>query len=157
MRMRYVLRGGIAWRALPHDYPPWQTVYHYLPRCGGWMGPGNGSTTNCASWCGSAPGALPAAECGHPGQPIGADHGKGGPRGYDGAKKLSGRKRHLLVDTVGLLLRAVVHAGRRQRPRRGASWCWPGIAERAPDAAPPVGRCRLSRADGDLDRTGASG
>ena len=26
--MRYVLRGGIAWRALPHDYPPWQTVYH---------------------------------------------------------------------------------------------------------------------------------
>jgi transposase len=28
--MRYVLRGGIAWRALPHDYPPWQTVYHYF-------------------------------------------------------------------------------------------------------------------------------
>jgi putative transposase len=26
----YVLRGGIAWRALPHDYPPWQTVYHYF-------------------------------------------------------------------------------------------------------------------------------
>ncbi len=26
--MRYVLRGGIAWRALPHDLPPWQTVYH---------------------------------------------------------------------------------------------------------------------------------
>lgn len=33
----------------------------------------------------------------------------GGPRGYDGAKKLSGRKRHLLVDTLGLLLRARVH------------------------------------------------
>lgn len=28
--MRYVLRGGIAWRALPHDLPPWQTVYHYF-------------------------------------------------------------------------------------------------------------------------------
>lgn len=26
--LRYVLRGGIAWRALPHDYPPWQTVHH---------------------------------------------------------------------------------------------------------------------------------
>jgi transposase len=26
--IRYVLRGGIAWRALPHEYPPWQTVYH---------------------------------------------------------------------------------------------------------------------------------
>jgi transposase len=30
--MRYVLRGGIAWRALPHDLPPWQTVYHYFRR-----------------------------------------------------------------------------------------------------------------------------
>ena len=28
----YVLRGGIAWRALPHDYPPWQTVYDYFRR-----------------------------------------------------------------------------------------------------------------------------
>ena len=28
--LRYILRGGIAWRALPHDYPPWQTVYHYF-------------------------------------------------------------------------------------------------------------------------------
>jgi transposase len=26
--MRYVWRGGIAWRAVPHDFPPWQTVYH---------------------------------------------------------------------------------------------------------------------------------
>jgi transposase len=28
--LRYVLRGGIAWRALPHEYPPWQTVSHYF-------------------------------------------------------------------------------------------------------------------------------
>ena len=28
--MRYVLRGGIAWRLLPHEFPPWQTVYHYF-------------------------------------------------------------------------------------------------------------------------------
>lgn len=28
--IRYVLRGGIAWRSLPHEYPPWQTVYHYF-------------------------------------------------------------------------------------------------------------------------------
>ena len=28
--MLYVLRGGIAWRAMPHDLPPWQTVYHYF-------------------------------------------------------------------------------------------------------------------------------
>ena len=30
--MVYVLRGGIAWRALPHEYPPWQTVYYYFRR-----------------------------------------------------------------------------------------------------------------------------
>ena len=28
--MLYVLRGGIAWRAMPHDLPPWQSVYHYF-------------------------------------------------------------------------------------------------------------------------------
>src|SRR3954469_6614819 len=30
--MRYVLRGGISWRSLPHEYPPWQTVYDYFRR-----------------------------------------------------------------------------------------------------------------------------
>src|ERR687883_1373034 len=40
--------------------------------------------------------------------------GVGGIRGYDGAKKLSGRKRHLLVDTQGLVLRAVVHTAALQ-------------------------------------------
>lgn len=28
--IRYVLRGGVSWRAVPHEYPPWQTVYHYF-------------------------------------------------------------------------------------------------------------------------------
>ena len=44
-----------------------------------------------------------------PGQPEREDHGKGGPRGYDAAKHVSGRKRHLIVDTEGLLLRVLVH------------------------------------------------
>jgi len=39
---------------------------------------------------------------------------KGGPRGYDGGKKLTGRKRHIVVDTEGLLLRVVVHAADMQ-------------------------------------------
>src|SRR5689334_2619037 len=38
------------------------------------------------------------------------DHGKGGPRGYDAAKKVKGRKRHVAVDTLGLLLGVIVHA-----------------------------------------------
>ena len=39
---------------------------------------------------------------------------RGGPHGYDGGKKLSGRKRHLLVDTLGLLLKVVVHSAKLQ-------------------------------------------
>jgi transposase len=39
---------------------------------------------------------------------------RGGPHGYDGAKKLSGRKRHLLVDTLGLVVKALVHSADRQ-------------------------------------------
>src|SRR5207248_11785792 len=39
---------------------------------------------------------------------------RGGLHGFDGGKKLSGRKRHLLVDTMGLLLKAVVHSGKLQ-------------------------------------------
>ncbi len=48
--------------------------------------------------------ARPRAERGDPRQPVGQDHGKGGPRGYDGGKKVAGRKRSLLVDTGGLVL-----------------------------------------------------
>jgi transposase len=60
-----------------------------------------------------ARGTRADAECGHRRQSIRQDHGKGGPagtHGYDGGKKVSGRKRHLLVDTGGLVLKAVVHA-----------------------------------------------
>ena len=48
--------------------------------------------------------ARPRAERGDPRQPVGQAHGKGGPRGYDGGKKVAGRKRSLLVDTGGLVL-----------------------------------------------------
>ncbi len=49
-------------------------------------------------------------ECGHRRQLVGEDLRKRGIRGYDGAKKVNGRKRHLLVDTGGLVLKARVHA-----------------------------------------------
>jgi putative transposase len=44
------------------------------------------------------------------GQPERQDHGKRGPRGYDAGKKIKGRKRHLVVDTLGLILAVVVHS-----------------------------------------------
>ena len=44
-----------------------------------------------------------------PGQPVGQDGGKRGPRGYDAGKKVQGRKRHLVVDTLGLIQSLLVH------------------------------------------------
>ena len=54
------------------------------------------------------PGTHP--ERGHPGQPERQDHRPGGRHGYDGAKKVNGRKRHLLVDTLGLVCKVQVTA-----------------------------------------------
>src|SRR3982750_1073202 len=54
------------------------------------------------------PGGQPD-RCDHR-HPQHQDHGKGGPRGYDAAKKVKGRKRHVAVDTLGLQLGVIVHA-----------------------------------------------
>ena len=105
----YVLRGGIPWRMMPHDLPPWGTVWWYFRKWrkdGTWErveealrqhGPGERGT-----------GCHP--QRGDHRQPVGENHGKRGPRGYDAGKKVSGRKRHIVVDTTGLLLAVVVHA-----------------------------------------------
>ena len=103
--IRYVLRTGCSWRMLPHDLPPWRIVFHYFRtwrRDGAWQrvhsvlpAPGSGS-----------PGQ---SQRGHHRQPIGEDHGKRGPRGYDAGKKVKGRKRHIVVDTLGLPLAVAVH------------------------------------------------
>jgi putative transposase len=47
-------------------------------------------------------------------QPVGEDRGKRGARGYDAGKKINGRKRHIVVDTLGLVLAVVVHAANIQ-------------------------------------------
>ncbi len=57
-----------------------------------------------------AGGARPEPDGGHHRHPEREDDGKGGPRGYDAAKKVKGRKRHIAVDSSGLLLGIVVHA-----------------------------------------------
>ncbi len=97
--MLYWLRAGCAWRLLPHDFPPWQTVYHYWRvwrREGRW----ERILARLREQERRRQGRNPPQR-GGPGQPEREDHRKGGPHGFDGAKKVNGRKRHLLVDTLG--------------------------------------------------------
>ncbi len=73
---------------------------------------------------------CPAAR-GHYRQSIGQNHVRGGPRGYDGVKKVTGRKRHVLVDTQGLVLHVGVHPADRQ-DRTAIPLLLEGIAQQFP-------------------------
>jgi transposase len=105
-----VVRTGCRWRCLSREYPPWPTVSCWLRR---WRPDGTWERLT------GALGERLRATAGRDPQPSAAildsqsvkATGVGGARGYDGAKELSGRKRHLLVDTLGPALRAGVHGG----------------------------------------------
>ena len=105
----YILCSGCAWRMLPHDLPPWQTVYHYFRQ---WKGDGTWECMNQAlrTRLRLAHGreAEPSAAV-LDSQSVKTTSVKG-VRGYDAGKNVNGRKRHILVDTMGLLLMVLVHA-----------------------------------------------
>lgn len=111
--MFYVVDNGIKWRALPADFPPWRTVYGMHAR---WRKDGvladitdllrarvrtaagrhpepSAAIMDSQTVRESAEGVVPAATS-----------------GYDGSKKVNGRKRHLLTDTLGLLITAAATA-----------------------------------------------
>jgi putative transposase len=135
----YLLRSGCAWRMLPHDLPVWQTVYEYFAQ---WRDDGTWERLNAILRIEVRQQAGKQAEASAAiidSQSVKTTETRGA-RGYDAGKKIKGRKRHIAVDTLGLLLMIVVHAAHIQ-DRDGAKLVFEKMKGRFP-------RLRLIWADG---------
>jgi transposase len=109
--IRYLVHNGCVWRALPTDLPHWRTVYHYVRT---WQETGATRRMHDALreqvrvLAGRRP--QPTAAIIDSQSVKAADTVGKASRGYDAGKKTEGRKRHLAVDVMGLILCVVVTA-----------------------------------------------
>lgn len=109
----YILQSGCSWRMLPRDLPPWKTVYHYFRV---WRLDGTWERLNRLLR------EKVRLKFGKKRQPSASildsqsiKTSEGGLEcGFDAGKKITGRKRHTLVDTLGLILKVIVTAGNVQ-------------------------------------------
>jgi putative transposase len=106
----YFVRSGCSWRMLPHDFPPWKTVYDYFRQWAQlllWWQMHHILRELLRYKSGKAP--TPTAAI-IDSQTVKTGD-QAGPRGVDAGKKINGRKRHVLTDTLGLIILALVTAG----------------------------------------------
>lgn len=107
----YLNKTGCQWRMLPQGeagFPPWQTVYYHLRQ---WMAMGlieelNDRLRRAAR---VKEGRQPSPSAAIIDSQSVATGRAGGPRGFDGGKRIKGRKRHIITDTLGFLLAVLVH------------------------------------------------
>jgi putative transposase len=124
----YIVKTGCQWRMLPGEFPPWQTVYYYYRQ---WRDRGiieevhNALRQSVRRRAGrqESPSAAIADS-----QSVKSTH-SGPDRGFDGGKNVKGRKRHLVVDTLGLVLAVIVTAANVQ-DKRGLALLLDRVRER---------------------------
>jgi transposase len=136
---------GCQWRMLPREYPAWQSVYSYFRAFredGTWRRIHETLRAQIRQRAGRHK---------HPTAGVLDSHSikttqLPGVRGYDAGKKVKGRKRHLLVDTLGLLLAVVVTSAASSVRSRWCPAALQALRRRLQETAPHLGGWRLSRA-----------